>query len=200
MMWRPLLFGTPFLLRRVQFCPKIALHFLFVKRGRKSFYFYGIHIQSMAHFFLLGLKIPVIVRIGRDGDGHPFDDLQSIPLQTGDLFGIIGHKPHFFEADVGHNLRPDAVVAQIRFEAQHLIRLHGIRAVVLQCVRLQFIDQADAAPPAPDRSARLAGFVDLLQRVVQLAASSRSAAPSSCNAYALSLPAPGRMPRPSCSR
>ena len=40
------------------------------------------------------------------------DDGQIVPVESDDLFGMIGKKPDFFDPEFAKDLRPDAVNSQ----------------------------------------------------------------------------------------
>ena len=57
---------------------------------------------------------------------------QPVALQAGDLLRVVREEADLREAQVDEDLRADAVVAQVRREAEDLVRLDGVEALVLQ--------------------------------------------------------------------
>ena len=75
---------------------------------------------------------------------HPLLHLQAIAAEAGDLARVVGEQPQPVDAEVGEDLRANAVVAQISREAEPLIGFNGVEPRFLEAVGLQFVDQADA--------------------------------------------------------
>jgi hypothetical protein len=125
----------------------------------------------MPQFIGLRLEIALIMGIGLDRQRDPLHDLQAVPLQSRHFLGVVGHKADLFQSQVGHNLRPDPVIAQIGFEPQHLIRLHGVCALLLEFIGADLVQQPDAAPLLFQIDQRSpARLRDLLHRQMQLTA------------------------------
>ena len=80
-------------------------------------------------------------------------------------------------AEVDEDLRADAVLARVGREAELLVGLDGVAALVLQRVRAQLVAEADAAAlvAAQVDDHALALRRDLLERAVELQRRSRSA-------------------------
>ena len=95
--------------------------------------------RFVAMYFLLWTVVGVLHR-------DAADDLDAVAFETEDLRRIVGDQPHLFDAEIGENLRTDAVVALIDRQPEREIRLDGIGAVILQLVRAQLVSKADAAP------------------------------------------------------
>ena len=54
--------------------------------------------------------------MGADLDRHAVDDAQTVPLQAHDLAGIVRQEADLADAQIHQDLRPDTVVAEVRFE------------------------------------------------------------------------------------
>ena len=69
-------------------------------------------------------------------------------LESGALGGLLVSSRIFFTPKVDQDLHADAVVAAVRREAQRLVRLDRVHALVLEGVGAQLVVQSDArAPP-----------------------------------------------------
>ncbi len=84
------------------------------------------------------------MRIGFHLDRQLLHDLQPVAFQPDNLPRIIRQQPDRLETQVRQNLRPEAVLAQVHVEAQLLVGLHGIVALLLELVGLDLRRQADA--------------------------------------------------------
>src|SRR5579884_40907 len=143
----------------------------FAARQRFPFPCQILRAEYVPHLLSFRLEIFAVIRIGRNAQRDPLDDLQPVAFQSRDLHGVVGHKPDLLETQIDHDLRADAIIPQIGLKAEHLVGLHGIGALLLQLIGAQLIDQADAAPlllQIDQHAAPLIG--DHLQRQVQLAA------------------------------
>src|SRR5437868_3685046 len=78
-------------------------------------------------------------------DRHALIDGQAVTFETDKFPRIIGNRPDRLEAEIEKNLGADSVVAQVRLEAEPLIRFDGIDSLVLKLVGLELVEQADAA-------------------------------------------------------
>ena len=67
----------------------------------------------MTQLVLLGLQIATILLIGWDLNGYPFNDAQTIALQTNHFLGIVGQKSNLPDAQVNQDLGADAVMPQV---------------------------------------------------------------------------------------
>src|SRR5579884_364346 len=77
------------------------------------------------------------------------DYFHAVALKAEDFARIVRDDAHFFYAQVRKNLRADAVVAFVDGQAERQICLDGIRALILQLVRAQFVGKTDTAPFLP---------------------------------------------------
>jgi len=98
------------------------------------------------HAFLFGREIIKVGLVGGDLDRHSFGNGDAVALQADYLFGIVREQADFAHPQIRQNLRPDSIIAQIRFEAQSRIGIYGVAPVVLQFIGSDLVDQADAAP------------------------------------------------------
>src|SRR6185437_13958662 len=100
----------------------------------------------MPELRLLCLEIVRVFSGGRRNYRHPVIDREPVSLQPDELARIVGHHAHRAQAEIEQYLRADSVVAQIWTEAERLVRLDGVLALVLQLVGLELVQQTDAAP------------------------------------------------------
>lgn len=82
---------------------------------------------------------------GFDLYGDAFDYLEAGFFEGGQFFGVIGDHADFAEAEVEEDLGALLVVAGVYFEAESLVCLYGVGAVVLKRISPYFIDDPDAA-------------------------------------------------------
>src|SRR6185503_9817629 len=66
------------------------------------------------------------------------------------LLGVVGEEPHPADAEVVEDLRAGPVLADVGGETELQVGLDGVVALVLELVRLELLDQADAAAFLPD--------------------------------------------------
>src|SRR5262249_16717463 len=102
--------------------------------------------EEVAHLLPLRHEVATIGLRGRHLDGHPLDHLEPVALDADDLLGVVGEDAQPLRPEVHEDLRADAVVAEVGLEAEGLVGLHGVLAVVLDLVGAQLVDEADAAP------------------------------------------------------
>ena len=102
-------------------------------------------LQQMPHLRPLGLEVFLVVRVGRGADRDHFDDLQPVAFEADDFFRVVGQEAHFPHAEIDEDLRAEAVVAQLRREAEFFVGLHGVEALLLEFVGVDLGRQADAA-------------------------------------------------------
>ncbi len=93
----------------------------------------------------LGAQVASIVRIGRDDQRQARGDADAERLEAGDLARVVGHQLDRLHAERVQHVGGDAVVALVVAEAQGLVGLDGVEAVVLQLVGADLVGQADAA-------------------------------------------------------
>src|SRR6476660_9399473 len=98
----------------------------------------------MAELVALGAEV-VLVVLGRAGDEwYSFHDLEAVALQAHQLPGVVGHDPDGGEPQIPQDLSANTIVPEIRREAKPLVGLHGIVARVLERIRADLVEQADA--------------------------------------------------------
>ena len=125
--------------------------------------------KQVAQFFALGLEVFLVVLVRLHADWHLLDDLESVPLHADDFFRVVGEQPDFLDAEVGEDLRADAVLTQIHRKAEFLVGLDGVVALLLELVSLYFRGQTDAsALLAHVQDHPVAGGGNLLHRLLQL--------------------------------
>jgi len=74
--------------------------------------------QDVPHPLLLRFQITNIVFVGLNHDGDPLGDGDAVSLQTHNLFGVVGHQAHLPDTQIYQDLRANAIIPQIRLEAQ----------------------------------------------------------------------------------
>mgnify|MGYP002063552401 CR=1 FL=1 len=99
----------------------------------------------MAHAGFLRVQIPGVLDVGFDLHRHPVGDFQIVAFQPHDLAGIVGHQTHAAHAQIPQDLRSDAVVPQVRREAQLLVGLDRVPTRLLQLVGEDLVGETDAA-------------------------------------------------------
>src|SRR5215813_12694196 len=88
--------------------------------------------QKVAELVALGAEILPVLRIRGDLDGQPLYDREAIALETGALRGIVGQQAQVLQTQVHQDLRADAVVTQVRLEAECRVRFHGVHSLILK--------------------------------------------------------------------
>ena len=126
------------------------------KAGNKGYDLSLIHIfhlllkfnfcEYVSHLVLLRFQIKFIIFLRLDLNRHPFADRKAKPIQTVNFARIIGQQPEGFHSHITQDLCSYPVLSQICSKTEFNICLHGIPALFLELVRLQFVDQPD--PPA----------------------------------------------------
>src|SRR5215470_490043 len=86
--------------------------------------------EEVAELVALGAEILPVLGIRGDLDGQPLHDGQAVALEARALRRIVGHQAQVLQPEVHQDLRADAVVAQIRLEAQRGVGLDGIHALI----------------------------------------------------------------------
>src|SRR5688572_522150 len=103
------------------------------------------HLQEVPHLVLLRLQ--VLARPVRrvDLEGNALDDLEPVSSDRDVLGRVVRHQTHLADAEVAEDLRADAVVADVGRESEFLVGRDGVVSFVLELVRLQLVDEPDAA-------------------------------------------------------
>src|SRR5713226_5188337 len=102
--------------------------------------------QNVAEFLLLRLEVFSSRRRWGDLERDALDDLEAEAFDGDVLGGVVRHQTDLADAEVAEDLRAGAVVADVGGEAELLVRLDRVGALILKLVRFQLVDQADAAP------------------------------------------------------
>ena len=127
--------------------------------------------KKMSHLLLLGLEVMLVFLAGFDFNGHALDDFETVAGEADDLLRVIRQKAQFVDAEIHEDLGACTIVPEIRREAEHLVGLHGIIALILQGVGADFVGEADAAPFLTHVHEAAASFLlDLAQGRAKLAA------------------------------
>ena len=106
---------------------------------------------------LLGLQVAPGVLRGGNFERHRFDDRQPVALDAHELARVVGQQPHRADAEVAQDLRADAVVALVGLEAEPLVGLDRVEALVLQLVGADLVRPARCpALPGSGRAGRRA--------------------------------------------
>src|SRR5919202_5687840 len=116
--------------------------------------------EEVSELVALRLEVAGVLAVRLGDDGDTLVHAQTVPLQPYQLLRVVRDRPDRLDAEVEEDLRADAVVAQIRLEAELLVRLNGVRAAVLELVRLELVEQPDAASllvQVDDHAAALGG-------------------------------------------
>ncbi len=100
----------------------------------------------MTHLLALGHEVALVALGGGNLDRHALDHLEAVPLDAHDLLRIVREDAQTLRAEVDQDLRADAVVAQIGLEAQDVVGLDRVLALVLQLVRAKLIQEPDPPP------------------------------------------------------
>src|SRR5687768_11254325 len=101
--------------------------------------------EEVTELVALGVEVALVFRRrGRD-DRNPILDAEPVSLETDELARVVRHRPNGLESKIEQNLRADAVVAKVGLESQALVGLDRVGARVLQLIRLELVQQADAA-------------------------------------------------------
>src|SRR5450755_4778247 len=102
-------------------------------------------LQQMPGFFGLGPQIgPVVFIVGKsmpDASGN----LHPGRFEAGNLVGIVGEQTYRSIAEQPKHACGDSVESFIRFEAQTLVRVDRVEALILQAIGAQLVDEADAS-------------------------------------------------------
>src|SRR5688572_14945490 len=99
----------------------------------------------MAHSFLLGAQITSGRIRRRSFEPYAFNHIESHFFERADFFGIVRHQPDPIHAEVAQDLRALFVAPKVNCQSQLLICLDCVRALILQRVSTNLINDADAA-------------------------------------------------------
>ena len=97
----------------------------------------------------LGRQIAGVVRICRELVGDPLGDRHALRLQSSDLGRVIGHQPDRLHPEQRQHPRRHRKIARFGGQAEAVVGVHRVKALVLQPVGAQLVDQTDAAAFLP---------------------------------------------------
>src|SRR2546430_2162145 len=80
----------------------------------------------------------------RDLERHALDDLQPETVEGDVLRRVVRHQPHLPDAEIAKDLTADSVVADVGGEAELLVRGDGVEPLLLELVRTELVEEADA--------------------------------------------------------
>src|SRR3989449_65665 len=101
--------------------------------------------EEVAELVPLDVEVgPILIRRRRH-NGQPLDDLEPVPLETDQLHRIVRQHPDRGQPEVEQDLRADAVVPQVRLETELLVGFDGVVPLILQLIRLELVEEADAS-------------------------------------------------------
>src|SRR5436305_851088 len=98
----------------------------------------------MSQFFLLGAQIfdVTVMRYHFESlAGHA----HAITFETFELMRIVSQQACFAHSEVTQNLSPDTVIPQVFLEPELEICFDCVESLILQCIRLDFVAEADTA-------------------------------------------------------
>src|SRR5262245_5484014 len=103
-------------------------------------------MKNVPELLLLGAEILEVLLVRLHLEGYALDDGEPVALDPGALAGVVRDDAHLADAEVVEDLGAHAVVAQVRGEAEPLVRLHRVEPLaVLEAVRSDLVLEADAA-------------------------------------------------------
>ncbi len=90
------------------------------------------------------LEVVAVVVVRLDLDRLLRDGGQPEAADPGDLPRVVREHADRRQPEVGEDLRPDPVLARVGLEAELEVRLDGVEPLLLELVRAQLVEQADA--------------------------------------------------------
>ena len=102
-------------------------------------------VQRVAHLVALGPQVGLVVGVGCGFDRHLLADREAVALEPDDLLRVVGEDADAGQAEVAEDLGADPVVAQVGGQAELEVGLDRVRALLLQLVGLELVEQADPA-------------------------------------------------------
>src|SRR5436190_7791020 len=91
-------------------------------------------VGVVTHLAALDREVALAVRVLAHPVRDPLDHLDPLLLQALHLEGVVGHEPDRLDVQVVQDGGGQIVAARVRLEAQLLVGLDGVGAVVLQIV------------------------------------------------------------------
>ena len=64
----------------------------------------------MPHLVPFRLQIIYVIFIWCNYDGHPIDDFYTVPFETDDFLGVVGHQTHFLHSQINQDLGADTII------------------------------------------------------------------------------------------
>src|SRR5437870_1878435 len=123
----------------------------------------------MAQLRPFRFKIFGVMRVRLSTNRHLLDHFEPIALKTDNFLRIICEEPELPHAEIEKDLRPQSVIAQVARITKFNVGLHGIEALLLQLVRVDFGCQSDSASFLTHVNQHAVAFLcDLSERGVQL--------------------------------
>src|SRR6185436_18756472 len=102
--------------------------------------------EEMAQPLPLGREIPAVHWIRTDLERLARGDLDPVVRERLDLLRVVREEPDLEKAEVPQDLGGDAVVPEIRREAELEIRIDGVEPEILELVRAELVRQSDSPP------------------------------------------------------
>src|SRR4029079_9285983 len=128
-------------------------------------------VQDVSELIPLGGQIAPVLLVGSDLDRHLLDHLQPEAVDARELPRIVREDADRGQPEVGEDLVADAVLARILGQPELDVGLDGVHPLLLQLVRLELVEEPDAAAllgHVEEDAAALAR--DLVERLLELLA------------------------------
>ena len=93
-------------------------------------------MEHVPHLFLLGAHIFFVGGAATHLNGLTTDDFDPVAFQTDDLARVVGHDAELADAQIKEYLRADAVIAEVRLEAELFVGFNGVVALILKGIGL----------------------------------------------------------------
>ena len=123
--------------------PAIALHAARQIRLRQ---FVGDVTRDLVlHLPALHVEVARRIAIGLHEDGHPLIDGDSEVSESVELAGVVGHELDGFDAQGANHGGRDVVLPRVHGQVQEPVRFDRVGAELLQRVRADLVDEADAS-------------------------------------------------------
>mmetsp|Transcript_3137 Transcript_3137/g.10615 ORF Transcript_3137/g.10615 Transcript_3137/m.10615 type:complete len:230 (-) Transcript_3137:760-1449(-) len=123
----------------------------------------------MPHPLLLAAEVGDVLRVGLDMRRHALHDAQAVAGEARELFGVVGHEAHVPDAEVSEDLGAGAVLARVDGQAEFLVGIQRVDALLLQRVGVDLSAKPDPSPLLPTQvqqytaAVRLNGFEGFLE-------------------------------------
>jgi hypothetical protein len=103
----------------------------------------------VTHAVTLGLQVLVVVGADAHDQRHLLDHVEPELAQLVHLVGVVGQQPHLRYAQVGEDAGSGGVVAGVGRQPEREVGVDGVEPLLLQAVRAELVDQADAPALVP---------------------------------------------------